>query len=327
VPAVAILAKLGPESLLRLLRNSGFSTLDRTADYYGLGLTLGDAEVTLEQLVRAYATFARGGKAIDGRRLVSERTAFWITDILSDHGAREYAFGTGGPLELPFPVAVKTGTSQAYRDNWTIGYTREVTVGVWVGNFDRQPMRGSTGVTGAAPIFNAVMHAAMKRARGSLPIGDPTPVVAPASNTESIEICATSGLRPNTYCPAIRKEWLATDETPRFCSWHHDGYTDWPPELRDWARREHPDAAPAPATKHATALRISNPANGATFLIDPTLRREFQTLQLRASAATPVTWQINGRRVAKEWPLERGRHTVVAVDGRGRRDSVEIFVK
>lgn len=327
VPAVAVLAKLGPESLLRLLRNSGFSTLDRTADYYGLGLTLGDAEVTLEQLVRAYATFARGGKALDGRRLFSERTAFWITDILSDASAREYAFGSGGPLELPFPVAVKTGTSQAYRDNWTVGYTREVTVGVWVGNFDRRSLRGSTGVTGAAPIFNAVMLAAMKRARGSLPIGDTTPVLEPVADVESIEICATSGLRPNPYCPTVQKEWLGTDDAPRFCSWHHDGYTDWPPELRDWARRQYPEARRAPATRHASALRISNPADGATFLIDPTLRREFQTLRLRASAVGTVQWQINGRRVGNEWPLERGRHTVTAVDGTGGRDSVEIVVK
>ncbi|HYR29962.1 MAG TPA: penicillin-binding transpeptidase domain-containing protein, partial [Thermoanaerobaculia bacterium] len=327
VPAVATLAKVGPESLLRFLRSSGFDTLDRTADYYGLGLTLGDAEVTLEQLVRAYATIARGGKALDGRRVLTGRTAFWITDILSDHEAREYAFGAGGPLELPFPVAVKTGTSQAYRDNWTIGYTREVTVGVWVGNFDRRPLRGSSGVTGAAPIFNAVMLSAMKRARGSVPVGDTTPVLPPTNDVESIEICATSGLRPNTYCPTIRKEWLATDDAPRFCSWHHDGYTDWPPELRDWARREFPETKPAPATKHAATLRISNPANGATFLIDPTLRREFQTLRLRASAMTPVTWQINGRRVGNEWPLERGRHKVTAVDGRGGRDEVEIFVK
>jgi penicillin-binding protein 1C len=86
-------------------------------------------------------------------QLLSARTAFWITDILSDANAREYAFGSGGSLDFPFPVAVKTGTSQAYRDNWTIGYTRDVTVGVWVGNFDRQPLRGSSGVTGAAPIF------------------------------------------------------------------------------------------------------------------------------------------------------------------------------
>ncbi len=327
VPAVATLAKLGPESLLRLLRNSGFDTLDRTADYYGLGLTLGDAEVTLEQLVRAYSIFARGGKALDGRQLMSARTAFWITDILSDAAAREFAFGSGGPLDFPFPVAVKTGTSQAYHDNWTVGYTREVTVGVWVGNFDRKPLRGSTGVTGAAPIFNSVMLAAMKRARGELPIGDMTPVADTPANVEAIEICATSGHRPNPWCPSIEKEWLPIDETAKFCSWHHDGYTDWPPELRDWARREYPETRTAGATQHATNLRISNPADGATFLIDPTLRREFQTLRLRANAASRVNWQVNGRAVATEWPLERGRHTVTAVDAQGRRDSVEIFVK
>ena len=327
VPAVSLLAKLGPEALLRLLRNTGFDTLNRTAGYYGLGLTLGDAEVTLEQLVRAYSIFAREGKALDGRQLLSPRTAFWITDILSDAEAREYAFGSGGPLDFPFPVAVKTGTSQAYHDNWTVGYTRDVTVGVWVGNFNRQPLRGSSGVTGAAPIFNAVMLAAMKYTRGELPIGDMTPVAAATSNVESIEICATSGLLPNPSCPSIEKEWLPVDQPAQFCSWHHDGHTDWPPELRDWARREYPRAKPATATQHASALRISNPADGATFLIDPTLRREYQTLRLRASAASRVNWQVNGQAVPAEWPLQPGRHTVTAVDARGRRDSVEIFVK
>ena len=97
---------------------------------------------------------------------MSERTAFWITDILTDADARAYIFGRGGDLEFPFPVAVKTGTSQAYHDNWTVGYTRDVTVGVWVGNFDRTPLRGSSGVTGAGPIFHAVMLAAEARAAG-----------------------------------------------------------------------------------------------------------------------------------------------------------------
>jgi penicillin-binding protein 1C len=125
VPAVALLHQMGSESFLRLLHNVGFTGLDRTSEYYGLGLTLGNAEVTLEQLIRGYATFARGGVPV-GRReqLVSRRTAFWITDILSDPDAREYAFGSGGSLDFPFPVAVKTGTSQAYRDNWTVGYAR-----------------------------------------------------------------------------------------------------------------------------------------------------------------------------------------------------------
>ena len=118
----------------------------------------GNAEVRLDQLVAAYATFARGGDvdAADVSRhdadaaatvstLVSPRTAFWITDILTDAEARAFIFGRGGDLEFPFPVAVKTGTSQAYHDNWTIGYTRDVTVGVWVGNFDRTPLADSIG--------------------------------------------------------------------------------------------------------------------------------------------------------------------------------------
>src|SRR5581483_12261586 len=119
----------------------------------------------------AYAMFARGGMAVaptwfrspaprEPRRLVSERTAFWITDILSDDDARSFVFGRGGSREFPFPVAAKTGTSQAYRDNWAIGYTRSVTVGVWVGNFDRRPLVGSSGVSGAGPIFHAIMLAA-----------------------------------------------------------------------------------------------------------------------------------------------------------------------
>ena len=97
---------------------------------------------------------------------MSERAAFWITDILSDPDAREFVFGRGGSLDFPFPVAVKTGTSEGYRDNWTVGYTREVTVGVWVGNFDRTPLRNSSGVTGAGPIFHGVMLAAERRVAG-----------------------------------------------------------------------------------------------------------------------------------------------------------------
>ena len=338
VPAVAMLSQLGPESLLRLLRNAGFSGLDRTADYYGLGLTLGDAEVTLEQLVTAYATFARGGRIVQptklhrepmttNQQLLSQRTAFWITDILSDSAAREYAFGSGGSLDFPFPVAVKTGTSQAYRDNWTVGYTRDVTVGVWVGNFDRRPLRGSSGVTGAAPIFNAVMLAAMKRAHGSLPIGDMTPIVPPPPDVESIDICVLSGARPSPYCPAIAKEWLGTDETPRFCSWHHDGAIDWPAEYRVWARKNAPSPEPQ-RTAHHDTFRIANPPDGATYLIDPTLRMQYQTVRLRADATSRVEWRINDRRIpGNEWSLVPGKHTITAVDASGRRDSVQILVK
>ncbi|HEX7151938.1 MAG TPA: penicillin-binding protein 1C [Thermoanaerobaculia bacterium] len=325
VPAVAMLNKIGPAALLRYLRSSGFTTLDKTADYYGLGLALGNSEVTLEQLVRSYATFARGGKSLDGKRLLSERTAFWISDVLSDPKAREYVFGTGGSLDFPFPVAAKTGTSQSYRDNWTIGYTRDVTVGVWVGNFDREELRGSSGVTGAAPIFNAVMLAAVQRVRGELPIGDATPVIEPPKNVEAVTICTLSGKRPSTWCPATQSEWLPVEAPAEFCAWHRSEGIDWPAEYRAWAgpavvRNSTPKAA-------KPSFRIVNPPNGATYLIDPTLRMAYQTLRLRAATSSAVKWTVDGKPVHHEWSLRPGTHVVAAVDAAGNRDEVRIQVR
>ena len=130
---------------------------------------------------------------------MSPRAAFWITDILSDPEAREYIFGRGGNLEFPFPVAVKTGTSQAYHDNWTIGYSRHVTVGVWVGNFDRTPLRDSTGVTGAAPVFHAVMLAAQRRAGATTDaFADAALNMVPEGLVER-EICGVSGMPANSW--------------------------------------------------------------------------------------------------------------------------------
>jgi len=342
VPAVAMAAKLGPASLLRFLRRAGFGDFEKTADYYGVGLTLGDAEVRLEDLVAAYSMFARRGVYVEPtmllerqapspvdrvrRRVVSERTAFWITDILSDPDAREYVFGRGGNLDFPFTVAVKTGTSQAYRDNWTVGYTRDVTVGVWVGNFDRKELRNSTGVTGAGPIFHAVMLTAEKRARGRLPVGDDTPIVEPPHGIERAPVCALSGLRPSTSCPNVTSEWVASDAPVQFCSWHHAGYIDWPPEYRAWSAVALPQQT-GKVVQARTSLQILSPPNGATYLIDPTLRMPYQTLKLRASSPR-VTWHIDQKQVAAaDWQLQPGWHTVTAVDDEGRRESVQIVVK
>ncbi|HEY2325815.1 MAG TPA: penicillin-binding protein 1C [Thermoanaerobaculia bacterium] len=338
VPAVALLAKVGPPSLLRLLRNAGFSDLDKSADYYGLGVTLGDAEVRLEQLVAAYSVFARGGTYIapravlngaaapSPRRLLSQRTAFWITDILSDSAAREFIFGRGGSLDFPFPVAVKTGTSQAYRDNWTIGYTRDVTVGVWVGNFDRTELHHSSGITGAAPIFHDVMMAAA------------TPretIIDPPPNVERAPVCALSGLRPSTECPNVAEEWVATDAPVKFCSWHHSDGVAWPAEYRAWAKTTTDTPKPSGNRQLATAnLRVTNPPDGATYLIDPTLRMPYQTLRLRAVSDSRITWRVDERKLGVaerdaflEWPLAPGSHTITATDTLGQIQSVRIFVK
>ena len=334
VPAVVLLSRIGSPSLLRFLRRAGFTDLQKTADYYGLGLTLGDAEVRLDQLIAAYSVLARGGTWIAPRmlrnggapapppaRLLSPRTSFWITDILSDSHAREFIFGSGGSLDFPFPVAVKTGTSQAYRDNWTIGYTREVTVGVWVGNFDRTELRNSSGVTGAGPIFHDVMLAAAKH--GAESIVDPPP------NVERAPVCALSGLRPSLHCPAVETEWVASEAPVEFCSWHHDGSIAWPDEYRAWAKTKFGEtriATAKPATRTA-ALKVTNPPNGATYLIDPTLRSKYQTLSLRAASHAAVEWRVDDRRVSPQWPLAPGKHVISATDGDGHHDEVRIYVK
>lgn len=363
VPAVRLASELGVPSLLRFFQRAGLTTFSRNASYYGLGVTLGNAEVRLDELVAAYAALARGGDWIspvflrggsqERRSLVSSRSAFWIADILSDPDAREYIFGRGGSLEFPFPVAAKTGTSQAYHDNWTVGYSRHVTVGVWVGNFDRTPLRDSTGVTGAAPIFHAVMLAADRRYGDTTIASGQAAALEPPQEHDAVrpqEICALSGLAANAWCPVRRREWLPAESEMLPCSWHHvdDGevITIWPAEYHEWARAQGfirvprmptvPRAQRVQRVLDDDVLRIVSPADGSTYLIDPTLRREFQALPLRILAAEPgaVEWTIDGRslgRISTEragsWPLATGRHIFMVHDGRGRVAQSTIVVR
>lgn len=167
ISAVKVLHSIGgPETLLHRLHALGLTTLTESATHYGLGLTLGNAPVRLVELVNAYACLARRGiyqpwsllpQQVQGTRLLDETACYLTADILADNAARAMTFGTHSVLRLPFPAAVKTGTSSTYRDNWTLGFTPEFTVGVWAGNFDRRPMQDVSGVTGAAPIWHDVM--------------------------------------------------------------------------------------------------------------------------------------------------------------------------
>ncbi len=180
IPAVRTLNQMGVNSFIEHSRRMGISTWNDPSRY-GLSLTLGGGEVTMLDMARAYGTFANLGSRVDldpfktvtsldsdklyehqTRKLpvLSEGTSYVITDILSDNIARQGAFGAGSLLEIPgYKVAVKTGTTDSKKDNWTIGYTPEFLVTVWVGNNDNSPMNPAlaSGVTGAAPIWNRVM--------------------------------------------------------------------------------------------------------------------------------------------------------------------------
>lgn len=168
VPAVRTLLLVGLEPFHDRLIRLGLP-LARDADYYGYALALGAPEVDLWSLTNAYRTLANGGLAgaahlLPGssapvQRVFDPAAAFVVADILSDRAARSVTFGLENPLATPFWTAVKTGTSKDMRDNWCVGFSRRYTVGVWVGNFDGRPMRGVSGVSGAAPVWLDTMLA------------------------------------------------------------------------------------------------------------------------------------------------------------------------
>ena len=210
--AVKVLDYVGLDALTDVARALGITTFDNKN--FGLALTLGGGEVRLLELTAAYAALANGGQRIEpvgisritdhaggliyqqpatlnpGPRVMDARTAYLITDILSDEYARRSTFGAGSPLRLNRPAAAKTGTTQDWRDNWTVGYTPNLVVGVWVGNADNEPMRHVSGVTGAAPIWRDVMNALLK--------GKPEQEFPRPGGLVEKEVCARNGLVPDS---------------------------------------------------------------------------------------------------------------------------------
>ncbi len=206
----------------------GITTLTR--DDYGLALTLGGGDVSLLELTSAYAIFANQGvraepfaisRIVDHagnvvyehsaktEQVISAEHAYLISDILADNSARTPAFGANSILKLPFKVSVKTGTTNDFRDNWTLGYTPDIAVGVWVGNADYTPMQNTTGLTGAAPIWADVIQYAVQHYKG----GTPSNLPQPAGIVSEI-VCAVSGTKPSEKCPNEKSEIFNSSQLP-----------------------------------------------------------------------------------------------------------------
>ena len=182
VPAVRTLVLVGVEPFRNRLHDLGYDVREDGA-YYGYSLALGSAEVSLWQQAAAYRTLARGGLASpltltprrsESVRLLPADASFVVADILGDPAARAVTFGLDSHLHTPFWAAVKTGTSEDMRDNWCIGFSRQFTVAVWVGNFEGDSMHAVSGVTGAAPVWYDLMtalHAGLPSAPPAAPAG------------------------------------------------------------------------------------------------------------------------------------------------------------
>ncbi len=249
--------------------------------------------------------------------MLDERVAYLITDILSDDLARIPSFGDGSVLELSRPAAVKTGTTTDYRDNWTVGYTPDLVVGVWVGNADNEPMHDISGISGAAPIWHDFMEAALK--------GRPVHEFERPDGLVEVEVCALSGLLPEPDCPhRVTELFLAGTEPTETCTMHQRiavdratglratadtppdqiverVYTILPPEAQEWGREQGmPGTAGGGARLSAISRqrlatsRLQNrridamvgPDAGAVYRLDPALPRESQRIVVSAWPAT-----------------------------------------
>jgi len=306
IPAVKVLNTIGgPAVLQSRLRAWGMTTLDQPAEFYGLGLTIGNAETRLIELTNAYATLARLGEWKPYRLLLdpaapppnavamspqahapeTHDAAWLIADMLSDNSARLLGFGMHSALRFDFPVACKTGTSTDYRDNWAMGYTPEFTVGVWVGNFDGAPMHDVSGVTGAAPIMHAVMEHLHTR------FG--TTWFATPGNIVEREVHPLTGkLLAHTRADAVPEKFLRDHLPPMESPDDYDasGRAKLGPEYRAWMASGENRVGTQALCAADNTLRLETPTPGTTFIVDPDLPSS-KWAPVQASGALQPVWE------------------------------------
>ncbi len=234
IPAVKMLKLNTVETMMATAAAMGINTFT-DPQRYGLSLTLGGGEVTMLDMTTAFGVFANKGYRVDlnpvievkdgrgkilekkknqapifGKRVLPEEVTFIISDILADNQARAMAFGTNSVLNIPGQyVSVKTGTTNDYRDNWTIGYTPKYVVTTWVGNNDNTPMGAVvSGITGASPIWNEIMEFLLS--------DEKTTPLSPPKNAVRLNVCRQSGLFPaeGASCD-MRADYFVRNKFPK----------------------------------------------------------------------------------------------------------------
>ncbi len=334
----------GPAALHAAMRQAGITTFGHPAEYYGLGLTLGNGEVRLLELANAYATLARLGEyrpyrllMRDGesttptRQVFDRDAAYLLADMLADNSARAASFGLNSFLRFDFPVACKTGTSSDYRDNWTMGFTREFTVGVWVGNPDGKPMQGITGVTGAAPILHELLVYLHERFGTSW--------FKPPERVQAYNVDPLTGrLAPPGSAGAVLERCLASPAPSLASDYDPSGRVRLPAVYKEWlASAQNTLGSLAIPADSGTSLEILRPKPGTVYYLDPDLPRESQWIALKTGAdpgaAANLQWECPSARVAAgphgaRCRLSEGRHTITVTDpSSGRQASTWIVVE
>ena len=339
IPAVKVLlAAGGPNALHERLRECGLTTLNRPPEMYGLGLTLGNCEARLLEMTNAYASLARLGEFRPWRVLPTSTTQLhrysrpelvWqIADMLSDNSARTLAFGMNSALRFDYPVACKTGTSTDFRDNWTIGFTPEFSVGVWVGNFDGAPMREVSGVSGAGPILHAIfdyLHADY----GTSWYRTPDAIVEREIHPLTGKLLADDdprGVREKFVADRLPVAEAATD-------YDDAGNVRLSAEYADWFRSAENSIRDRTVLANAAEeLLITSPLAGSIYVVDPDVPST-RKIPLLANGSTKVQWRSNSLICRSEDGLDfaiaaEGEHRLIAIDpATGRQTETRIRIR
>ena len=307
VPAVKTLSLVGVGAFVNRLREIGFSQLE-PEEHYGFSIALGSADVTLYELVNAYRTLANRGvwselkiapvkTTLKKRRVYSEEAVFLVSDILSDREARSLTFSLENPLATKFWTAVKTGTSKDMRDNWCIGYSERYTVGVWVGNFNGDPMWSVSGVTGAAPVWHEVMSY-LHAKEMSRPLKMPQGMIIQARNEVMSDVQKKELFIQGTEPVSLQPETTAQTETS------------------------------------LSMQRIVYPAQGMIIAMDPDIPEDQQRVFFEADASGDLLrWRLNSTEIGRaseiiSWKPVPGTYTISLIDAQDAIiDSVCFHVK
>jgi penicillin-binding protein 1C len=298
IPAIRTIRFVGVEDFLNCLMNMGVYSLRQHPEHYGEGLALGNGEISLFELVQAYGVLAGRGifqplrlmadiepEQRASHRIFSFEVASIVTDILSDPQARRLEFGTGSLLQFPVQTAVKTGTSNDYRDAWAVGYNYRYTAGVWMGNLDHHTMDGVTGASGPALVLRAVFTE-LNRHQQTRPLYKSPRLV-------SLKTCRNPGTFASDHCHAYN-EWFVPGTEP--------------------AAFDAPDES-------GGSIYLRSPTRGLQLAMDPRISDEQEAFAFKLSRIPPgatVEWHIDGELIATTrtpyflWLLQRGTHRVQA---------------
>ena len=391
IPALRVLADVGVDRAVELFDRGGVKNVSRAPGAYGLPLAVGALNVTPVELATLYSAIANRGTTLPlrrfvnepftlsegqgrvegaavaaravGTRLFREDVAMALTHILSDREARRPGFPAGGPLDFDYAVAAKTGTSQGYRDAWSVMFSDRLLVVSWIGNHDWRRMNRLTGASAAAPIGKQIMESGMlvRAPHKAWAATFPNPV-----GWVSTEICPLSGKLPGPGCMHRKTELFPPGQEPTAeCPFHvevaldtRNGMRATPlcpakfvvrkqmlalgEEYESWARRQRLEMAPTRISPLCDAsdlppkVSIQEPLPRSRFLFDPDTPAEFSTVRL-AAKVTPATeeivWLVDGEPVGKVgWPhelrvaLAPGKHVIRAALARTPVESAPVSV-